>query len=180
MVKPRRTWFTADTHFGHANLITRGLRKGYSSIVEHDRALMGRWNETVSDHDEVYHLGDFTMLGADEANNYRQHLNGRIHLIHGNHDQNAVRKLSCWESSRPFAEINLDGHSITLCHYALRVWNKSHHGSLHFYGHSHGSLPGTTQSIDVGVDTFGRPVSLTTLIGRMSAQAPYKQKDHHL
>ncbi len=43
-------------------------------------------------------------------------------------------------------------------HYAQRVWEHSHHGSWHVYGHSHGSLPDDikSKSIDVGVDTEWR------------------------
>ena len=42
-----------------------------------------------------------------------------------------------------------------LCHYAMRVWNRAHHGAWHLYGHSHGKLPEapTSLSMDVGVDT---------------------------
>lgn len=39
-----------------------------------------------------------------------------------------------------------------LLHYRMRVWNRAHHGALHFFGHSHGSLPGDRQSCDVGID----------------------------
>ncbi len=43
---------------------------------------------------------------------------------------------------------------VILFHYALRVWNASHWGSYHLYGHSHGSLPDdpTARSFDIGVD----------------------------
>ena len=41
-----------------------------------------------------------------------------------------------------------------ICHYAMRVWNGSHHGAWHLYGHSHWNLPDTPSlSMDVGVDT---------------------------
>ena len=30
---------------------------------------------------------------------------------------------------------------VVLCHYAMRVWDRSHYGSWHLYGHSHGNLP---------------------------------------
>jgi hypothetical protein len=33
------------------------------------------------------------------------------------------------------------GQPIVLCHYAMRVWNRSHHGAWHLYGHSRGNLP---------------------------------------
>ena len=42
--------------------------------------------------------------------------------------------------------------SITLCHYAMRVWNKSHFDAWHLYGHSHACLGSVGKSLDVGVD----------------------------
>jgi calcineurin-like phosphoesterase family protein len=51
----------------------------------------------------------------------------------------------------------LDGKEkqlIVLHHYAQRVWNKSHYGSWHLYGHSHNKLPEIpgNLSFDIGVD----------------------------
>jgi uncharacterized protein len=49
----------------------------------------------------------------------------------------------------------LGSYPVVICHYAMRVWNRSHHGAWHRYGHSHGNLPDTPTSLsmDVGVDT---------------------------
>jgi hypothetical protein len=58
---------------------------------------------------------------------------------------------------------------IVLCHYAMRVWDRSAHGSWHLYGHSHGTLPGRGFSFDVGVDcTAFRPLSLEEVARRMA------------
>jgi calcineurin-like phosphoesterase family protein len=53
------------------------------------------------------------------------------------------------------AEMSVKGQPIVLCHYAMRVWNRAHHGAWHLYGHSHGKLPEapTSLSMYVGVDT---------------------------
>jgi calcineurin-like phosphoesterase family protein len=59
--------------------------------------------------------------------------------------------------------------AVWLSHYAHRVWPHSWHGDLHLYGHSHGSLPGTPTSEDVGVDCWDwGPVTLDRILDRMA------------
>ena len=70
---------------------------------------------------------------------------------------------------------------IVLLHYAMRVWNRSHHGSWHLYGHSHGSLPDDPNSLsfDVGVDCWGyAPISYQEVKSVMSGKT-FAPIDHH-
>ena len=152
-------YFTADTHFGHANII-KYCGRPYSTVEEMDQALIANWNNTVSGSDTVYHLGDFAWK---QARSYREQLNGSIHLIRGNHDGDKNRKIdeSLFASVSDLKEIRIEGQKIILCHYAMRVWNASHHGSWHFYGHSHGTLPLSGNGVDVGVDCWDyKPITL--------------------
>ena len=55
-----KIWFTADSHWGHANAI-RYDKRPYESVTEMDADLLRRWNETVGSKDVVYHLGDIFM-----------------------------------------------------------------------------------------------------------------------
>ncbi len=158
----RKTWFTSDTHFGHANIIGHCARP-YSTVAEMDAALIANWNAVVGRDDDVWHLGDFAYRGTASASSYLARLAGRKHLIHGNHDSAHSRADAGWTSSQPMAEISVEGRRVVLLHYAMRVWPRCHHGSLHLYGHSHGALPGDSQSCDVGVDVpewSYRPVSV--------------------
>jgi len=41
---------------------------------------------------------------------------------------------------------------VVVCHYAMRVWPKSHYNSWQLYGHSHGRLGGIGKQYDIGVD----------------------------
>ena len=162
------TWFTADTHFGHANII-KYCNRPFADTAEMDGAMVANWNAVVQPDDDVWHLGDFAFRSMKAPQSYLERLTGRKHLIWGNHDSQQARSAPGWTSSQAMAEITVDGVRLVLLHYAMRVWPKSHYGSLHFYGHSHGNLPGDRQSCDVGVDCWDyRPVTLAEIRRRLA------------
>ena len=150
-------FFTADHHFGHTNIIKYANRP-FASVEEMDAALIEVWNSRVTDDDLVYHLGDFTLGGINKMLRYYQQLNGTIVIMQGNHDWRWIGEYREWEHgvidmAPPLHTIEIDGHLVVMCHYAMRVWDRAHHGSFHIYGHSHGELPGVGRSMDIGVDT---------------------------
>jgi calcineurin-like phosphoesterase family protein len=161
-----KIWFTADTHFGHQNIIEYCVRP-YRTSSEMDVTLIANWNAVVHPSDTVYHLGDFCWR-VHSPELLLNGLNGIKHLIWGNHDDEATIQARGWASSSPISEIVVDGQRITLCHYAMRSWNRSHRGAIMLHGHNHGKLPGNSQSLDVGVDEWDfRPVSLREIRSRL-------------
>lgn len=84
-----RVFLVSDTHFGHRG-VTQFLRadgtklRPWDTIEEMDEALVTYWNETVSENDKVYHLGDFVI--NRRALSIGSKLNGKKCLIKGNHD----------------------------------------------------------------------------------------------
>jgi calcineurin-like phosphoesterase family protein len=101
------------------------------------------------------------LTASSKARQILAQLNGRIHLITGNHESAALACTDCFEWVKDYYELIVEdpeAHQgkrlIVLFHYAMRVWNASHHGSWQLYGHSHGQLPDdeTMLSFDVGVD----------------------------
>ena len=78
-------FFTAGTHFGHANIL-RYCDQPFASVEEMDAALIARWNRRVGPEDTVYHLGDVALGLKALWLEYRRQLNGRIEFILGNHD----------------------------------------------------------------------------------------------
>ena len=73
-----------------------------------------------------------------------------------------------------------------LCHYALRVWNKHHRGSIHLYGHSHNSIDNSHgKSMDVGIDAIYslldeyRPISIIEIL-KIMKNRDIQKIDHHL
>ncbi len=178
MFEMKKTFFTSDSHFGHVNII-KYCNRPFKSVEEMDAKMIANWNEVVGQDDDVYHLGDFAM-GKTAVPNVLARLNGNIHLIWGNHDSNQVRGLSNWASSQPYLEINLDGHFIVLCHYKFDVFNKSHRGAIQLFGHSHGTMPGNNQQLDVGVDCWDfKPVDLQAILRRLKTLPDYRNKDYH-
>lgn len=153
-------FFTSDPHFSHENII-KYCNRPFKDATEMNEVMISDWNSIVTKRDTVYSLGDFSMArmkNIDIALDVIDRLNGTIHLVYGNHDH---RKM--WEVMalmRPGRivlegdriEINVNCKDIALCHYSHQVWNRSHHGAWHLFGHSHNTLPGIGKSMDVGVD----------------------------
>lgn len=173
-------FFTSDSHVGHANLIRVGLhtRRPFSSVEEHDEALIAGWNAAVGPDDTVWHLGDFAYRCSEaHALSVFRRLHGRRRfLVRGNHDRIAARLP--WDGIFDVAQVSVSDPDIVapvglfLFHYACRVWPRMHRGDIHLYGHSHGTLPGTAASTDVGVDCFDfQPVTLVEIRARLAENA---------
>lgn len=82
----KKIWFTSDTHFSHIKDFLWSPR-GFNSIEEHDEMVIKNWNELVAPEDEVYHLGDVMLNDNEHGLKCINRLNGKIHLIIGNHDR---------------------------------------------------------------------------------------------
>lgn len=142
-------WFTADTHFGHKNIIEY-CNRPFASVEEMDETIINNINAVVKPEHTIYHLGDFSFGGTFH---YRSKINCKnVHLILGNHDKLKMLEKRCFSTVSMIKEVRYAKQFIVLCHYGMRVWNKSHHGSWSLYGHSHGTLPPIQNSMDVGVD----------------------------
>ena len=120
-----------------------------------DQAILDRLNASVKTNDILYFLGDFCMGNPARVVAYRRRIRcQKIFAVPGNHDKKARKLKEEFSWLDNLAEVSIHGHPIVLCHYALRVWNRSNRGSWHLYGHSHGRLPDLPNSLsmDVGVD----------------------------
>ena len=158
------TFFTADTHFGDHRMINIHKRP-FASVAEMDEALIAGWNSVVAPEDTVWHLGDVARSAKQLS--LLDRLKGTKHLIRGNNDPDAVAAAPIWASSRDYAELEVDGTRLVLCHYAFRSWNGQHRGAVNLHGHSHGRLKPLPRQFDVGVDPRGFvPVTLAELLPR--------------
>jgi calcineurin-like phosphoesterase family protein len=162
-------YFTSDHHFGHA-AARSFYRRPFTSIDEMDRVMIDRWNAVVGIHDELWHLGDFSVLQSPErVAALLRVLHGQKHLITGNNDDATVTTCDGWQSVQPYAEVTVDGTTLVLCHYPFRTWRDMGQGSINLHGHSHGKLKPLPRQFDVGVDARDfQPVKLGDIIGKTS------------
>lgn len=141
-------WFTSDHHFNHDNIRTH-CNRPFKSVEDMNEALITLWNAVVRPGDIVYHLGDFAWRDAESI---IKRLNGEKYLIEGSHDDEARKLKKYWRQITPMKIIKVDGQTICMTHCAMRVWERSHYGAWHLFGHSHGFLSSWGKSFDVGVD----------------------------
>lgn len=159
-------YFTGDTHFNHGNII-KFCGRPFDDPIEMNEVQIDNWNKVVKPEDTVYHLGD---VGFGEYRHILDRLNGKIFLILGSHDGNALLYRDRFIDIKRMWEFKKGDINITLCHYAMRVWPKSHYGSWHLYAHSHNNLESFGKSFDVGVDGHNfTPWSLDEVIAKMKA-----------
>ena len=173
-----QTFFTSDTHFDDVYAIPY-FNRPFKSVDEMNAVMVEKWNSVVTEHDTVYHLGDFTLDDIRHFTHWASQLNGTIKVLPGSHDHPWLKDFVASEKAQviaplvsvEFPEIMTGNHPqvIVLCHYSMQVWDRSKHGSWHLFGHNHGKLKGIGLSFDVGVDcTEFKPLSLEEVAGRMA------------
>jgi calcineurin-like phosphoesterase family protein len=145
-------YFTADTHFGHADIIHHTYRP-FTDVDYMDEKLIENWNNTVTPQDVVVHLGDFTLEPKVIARQYRERLHGNIIFIKGNHDH-WITKEKRYEYHKKVGVNHVYG-----THFPLRTWPKSFANGVNLHGHCHAQLaPHWFNQLDCGVDNAFRLV----------------------
>lgn len=163
-------YFTSDEHYFHANII-KYCNRPFANADEMNEALIRSHNEVVTDHDTVYHLGDFTFRNVRNALDIVGRLNGKHIFIRGNHDEwlgnNSTEEIiRCSEllfgkkllRIEDYLEDKINSVHLIMFHFPLLTWHKGHRGSIMLHGHTHGSIDEKNEKdgvkrFDVGVDT---------------------------
>lgn len=130
-------FFTADTHFGHYNVI-RLCNRPFAGLDEMNETMISNWNERVNANDTVYIIGDM-FYRCREPESILKRLRGKKHLIVGNHDSSWMKEV---DMGKYFKSVNLmlemsDGaRSLVLCHYPLLTWRREDRSYM-IHGHIH-------------------------------------------
>lgn len=181
------TFFTADLHLGHARII-EFCNRPFENTHRMNQALISNWNEVVSDNDEVWVLGDLAMGSIKHSLELVRKLNGRKHLVAGNHDR-------CWSGGGEKAlkwypkyadvgfklileeaHINVPGLGmVMMSHFPYagdshpqdryREFRPTDNGEWLLHGHVHEKWKRKGRQINVGVDVWDfRPVSVEQIL----------------
>ena len=157
-----KTWFTADTHFGHQRTLELSKRP-FKTVEEMDNTMIENWNSVVSDVDTVYHLGDFGDYKV------REKLNGNISLVLGNYERSDIEKglvtlddlFDTFESVYKQIDIaRINNNTYQMVH------EPSFGGSDKFklFGHIHKLQMVKRNALNVGVDCHNfTPISIETV-----------------
>lgn len=124
-------FFTSDTHFGHSKIIDY-CKRPFSSIEEHDKALIQNWNNVVGQDDTVFHLGDFAYGNSQFIANIIKQLNGNIILVKGNHDLKNINPTlyNIFSDVVYQARILIDKQTVYLNHFPFLCFE---HGDINLY-----------------------------------------------
>jgi calcineurin-like phosphoesterase family protein len=149
-------WWIGDYHFGHKGkdaehgiLAYTDRSKVFDNIEQHDEGLIEYTNAVVHPGDLLIIAGDVSFSHNKELvyKKYINRLNGTKIIVKGNHDYWMGKGKGRYIYHKKIG----DTFTVT-CHYAGRVWNRSHRGAIQLHGHSHGTLDPWRNQLDVGVD----------------------------
>ena len=142
-----KVYFTADTHFNHANII-KFCDRPFNDVEQMNETLINNWNGIVSKDDTVFHLGDFCLGGAAEWTKLLDRLNGKIYLILGNHDLKNIRQgfIQLFEHVSMQMFITVDKQKMYLSHYPFLCFEGGYKEVWQLFGHVH------TRKNNTGID----------------------------
>lgn len=165
-------WYTADTHFGHENILSH-CKRPFSSVAQMDATLIENMWKVVGPEDQLWIVGDFAFGAKAKDPAYLENIflqlpGAEKHLIIGNHDLEPTLQLP-WTSASHLVELpdGPNGHSNTLCHYPMITWHHARKGALQLFGHVHNNWKGSNNSVNVGVDVWDfMPMSFNDIARR--------------
>ena len=126
--------FIADLHLSHTNM---AIRRGFSTVEEHDEHIITEWNNVVSKRDVTYILGDITM---EKSAPYvlLDRLNGIKHVVMGNHDRRQDVKKLLEHVNSVSGMTNYKG--IILTHCPIHPMELEHRFNKNIHGHIHDNV----------------------------------------
>lgn len=134
-----KKFYISDLHLGHGAIIKIDKRP-FSTYEEMYDTIVRNWNNTVSDEDTIYILGDFSFKTSIALDIVKK-LKGHKVLILGNHDCLNEELKKHFDVITDYYEmtdkLNHNSVRVILSHYPIAHWNHQFHNAVHVYGHVH-------------------------------------------
>lgn len=80
-------YFSSDIHAFHKRILEFCPNRKCKTIEEHNELIVNNFNSILTNQDETYHLGDFSFGDIIQTERFLRRLNGKHHLVIGNHDK---------------------------------------------------------------------------------------------
>lgn len=181
-IVPRpKVWLTSDWHFGHDREFVWKAR-GFNSVEEMNEYIINAHNAVIQPEDEVYVLGDLMLGDSEKGIECIKRMNGKLHVVRGNHDTDARWKMYA-ELSNVVEQSNAiilkyNKHHFYMSHYPTLTGNLEKESlkqmTLNLYGHTHQTsnfYMDMPYMYHVGVDSHNcAPVLLDDIIEEMYAK----------
>ena len=135
-----KIYLSSDLHFFHDKEFIYKPR-GFENVLDMNETILKNWNNTVSEDDEVYLLGDLMLGDNNKGIELIKQLNGKIHVILGNHDTQTRKNMY------------LECHNIIEICYATQIKYKGYNFYLSHY-------PTLTANLDESAPIKARVINL--------------------
>jgi calcineurin-like phosphoesterase family protein len=156
-------YFTADYHLGHTAIID-SCDRPFKSVQQMDKVIILNHNSVVHLNDDVYLIGDLSLATKTHRGTLEQYihnLNGRIHLIVGNHDIRDcvfLHEIGIYSIHYPYLEVE---EFICIHDPAASCTDRSR---TFLHGHIHTLFSRYKNCVNVGVDVNNfTPVSIESI-----------------
>lgn len=169
-------YFTSDWHFNHDREFVYSPRN-VDCIDDMNHVILNNHNNIVTNNDDVYVLGDLMLGGTSlDGLNYIKAMNGKLHIIRGNHDTD--KRIKLYKELPNVVEV-VDAKYLTynefrffLCHYPTFTSSLENpvieKALINLYGHMHQKTnfyEDIPFMYHVGVDSHNcKPVSIYDVI----------------
>lgn len=193
-----KVFFTSDTHFNHKNIMIY-CNRPFETVEKMNEVLIANWNSKVPSDGIVFHCGDFALGGSEVWHKIMPRLNGKIHLILGNHDLKNFRQgyADSFASVQEQLTIDIGKKKIILTHFPLLCYHDTwgtEQNCWNIHGHVHICKDKAANSgkdfermklafptqYDVGVDLNDyTPVSFSEVESRIKYQIEHNTNELH-
>ena len=174
-------YYISDLHIGHSNVIKFDDRP-FKDIDEMFQTILTNWNNTVTNKDTVYIIGDFIWDKENQWYDIVKQFKGHKVLIKGNHDpkQFSHKTKSLFLDIKDYAMITDGANKLVLSHYPIICYPKDYFPNVYMlYGHVHSTreMDYVQQARKIIRDkingTYGEPLGQLLHVGCMEKYMDY-------